>query len=143
MHELNALKHEDRVQLSRLIIALLDSWGVEPQDQIALLGLPEETTPQQYEHYRWDTPLPQDEAVMERVEHLIGIADALRTSYPHNANMGAIWMNRPNPRFDGRTPLAAMLEDGLEGIVAVRVHLDCAYDWDISSKAPETQPAGR
>ncbi|HLO27512.1 MAG TPA: antitoxin Xre/MbcA/ParS toxin-binding domain-containing protein, partial [Anaerolineales bacterium] len=64
---------------------------------------------------------------MERIEHLVGIADALRTSYPRNAYMASIWMNRINHRFDNRTPLAAMLEDGLNGIIAVRTHLDCAY----------------
>jgi hypothetical protein len=36
---------------------------------------------------------------------------------------------RNNHRFDNRTPLVAMLEDGLDGIMAVRMHLDCAYDW--------------
>jgi len=30
--------------------------------------------------------------------------------------------------------LNCMLQDGLDGIVAVRVHLDCAYDWEISDK---------
>lgn len=50
--------------------------------------------------------------------------------------MGAIWMNRRNNRFDNRTPLAVLIEDGLPGFFAIRTHLDCAYDRDISgSKA--------
>jgi hypothetical protein len=26
-----------------------------------------------------------------------------------------------------------MLEDGLAGVIAVRVHLDCSYDWQIDA----------
>ncbi|HYA38777.1 MAG TPA: antitoxin Xre/MbcA/ParS toxin-binding domain-containing protein, partial [Candidatus Methylomirabilis sp.] len=85
-----------------------------------------------FRQFRQNTPFPEDERVMERIDHVIGIADALRTSYPHNARMAAIWLNRVNHRFENRTPLNAMLEDGLAGLVAVRVHLDCAYDWHIS-----------
>ncbi|MBI3570796.1 MAG: DUF2384 domain-containing protein [Gammaproteobacteria bacterium] len=90
------------------------------------------TRPGAVRQFRQGTPFPESAQAMERVEHLIGIADALRTSYPHNAHMGNIWMNKVNHRFDNRMPLAAMLEDGLAGIIAVRTYLDCAYDWHIS-----------
>lgn len=123
---------EDRIALTRAVIGLLDSWGVNAARQVALLALPRETRPGAIRQFRQSTPFPESDQVMERIEHLIGIADALRTSYPHNAHMGNIWMNRTNHRFDDRTPLAAMLEDGLAGIIAVRTHLDCAYDWNIS-----------
>jgi len=43
---------------------------------------------------------------MERIEHLVGIADALRTSYPRNAYMSSIWMNRINHRFDNARRLS-------------------------------------
>ena len=36
-----------------------------------------------------------------------------------------------------RTPLATMLEDGLQGIIAVRKHLDCAYDWYVDTRENE------
>lgn len=129
MHDLT---HDDRVQLARLIVTLLDSWEVPAENQIALLGLPPETSTLILRRFYENEPLPEDAAINERVDHLIGIADALRTSYPHNALMGAIWMNRRNNRFDNRTPLAVLLEDGLQGFFAIRTHLDCAYDWDIS-----------
>ncbi|OGI51796.1 MAG: hypothetical protein A3A87_02755 [Candidatus Muproteobacteria bacterium RIFCSPLOWO2_01_FULL_60_18] len=123
---------EDRIALTRAVVGLLDSWGVGAAGQIALLALPAGTRPGAVRQFRQNTAFPESEQVMERIEHLIGIADALRTSYPRNAHMGNIWMNRTNHRFDDRTPLAAMLEDGLGGIIAVRTHLDCAYDWYIS-----------
>ncbi len=126
------LSLEARIELTRAIVGILDNWGLSAAQQIALLALPETTRPGAFRQFRQNTPLPLDEAVLERIDHVIGIADALRTSYPHNARMGGIWLNRVNHRFDNRTPLAAMLEDGLAGLLAVRVHLDCAYDWHIS-----------
>lgn len=130
------LDYDDRVALARLIVSLLDSWEVAPEDQIVLLGLPAGTAPAALRGYYENTPLPDTPEINERVEHLVGIADALRTSWPHNARMGAIWMNRRHGRFDGRTPLAVLLEDGLPGFFAARTLLDCAYDWDVSgSKA--------
>ncbi|HEX19984.1 MAG TPA: DUF2384 domain-containing protein [Acidiferrobacteraceae bacterium] len=39
---------------------------------------------------------------------------------------GAIWMNKPNRMLQNRTPLNTMVKDGL---LAVHVHLDCAFDW--------------
>lgn len=126
------LNLEDRITMTRAMVGLLDSWGVRPADQLALLALPAGTRPGAIRQFRQGTPFPEDIRIMERVEHFIGIADALRTSYPRNGHMGAIWMNKVNHRFDNRTPLAAMLEEGLDGIIAVRTHLDCAYDWHIS-----------
>ena len=130
---------EDRVTVTRAIVNMLDSWGVSAANQVALLALPAGTRPGAIRQFRKSTPFPEDAGVMERVEHLVGIADALRTSYPRNAYMSSIWMNRINHRFDNRTPLAAMLEDGLNGIMAVRTHLDCAYDWHISGSVSQTK----
>ncbi len=129
MQELNL---EDRIALTRAVVGLLDSWGVGAAQAVALLALPAGTRPGAMRQFRQSTPFPESEQIMERIEHFIGIADALRTSYPHNAHMGNIWMNKANHRFDNRSPLAAMIEDGMSGIVAVRTHLDCAYDWHIS-----------
>jgi len=124
----------DRGELARTIVALLDSWGVEPEAQVALLALPADTRPGSIRQYRQGKPLPDLEALDERIEHLLGIADALRTSFPHTAQGGNIWMNRVNARFGDRTPLAAMLQDGMAGIFAVRTHLDCSYDWYVDSR---------
>jgi hypothetical protein len=126
------LNLEERIALTRTIVELLDSWQVSAADQVTLLALPEGTRPGAIRQFRQGTPFPEDEHVMERIEHLTGIADALRTSYPHNAHMGAIWMHKANHRFENRAPLSAMIEDGLGAVIAVRTHLDCAYDWHIS-----------
>lgn len=120
---------EQKIEFTRRVINMLDDWGLDDSQQVQLLGLPEETRSRQIRKFRNETPFPDDENLMERIEHLVGIADALRTSNPTNAAGGSMWMNRRNSRFQDRTPLAAMLEDGMRSIVAIRIHLDCSYDW--------------
>lgn len=123
------LTPEERQHFTRLIIEMLDDWGLTDSQQVEILGLPEGTRTREIRKYRKETPLPDDEGINQRLDHLIGIADALHTSYPLNEAGATMWMNRRNNRFSGRTPLNTMLEDGMQGILAVRIHLDCAYDW--------------
>jgi len=121
---------DDRVQLARVIMNILDTWGVDAEGKIFLLGLPEDTRTRHLSKFYHDTPLPDDPEVAERIDHVLGIARALRTSYPANPKMATFWLNTRNKKFQNRTPLDAMLQDGLQGMMAVRVHLDCAWDWD-------------
>ncbi|UCE88464.1 MAG: DUF2384 domain-containing protein [Pseudomonadota bacterium] len=130
--------YEDRVALTRAIMHILDGWGLDAAEQMAILSLPKGTPSRALRRYRDNTPFPEDAGVMERIEHLVGIADALRTSYPHNPQMGAYWVNQPNRRFDDRTPRTIMTAGGLSGIVAVRSHLDCAFDQDEHLVLPGT-----
>lgn len=129
---LRDLSFDQRVDLARVVMNVLDDWSVEGEDRVLLLGLPSDTKPRSLQRYRKDTPFPDDEDVYARIEHLIGIADALRTSFPRSVEAGAIWMKRRNARFDNRSPLRVMLEEGMGGIVYIRTHLDCAYDWHVS-----------
>ncbi|WP_455204303.1 antitoxin Xre/MbcA/ParS toxin-binding domain-containing protein [Kaarinaea lacus] len=131
---MNTVNDDRDAQLAHSIMVLLDSWGVSSKDKIKILDFPVSPRLRSMRQYYQGKALPDDPQVMVRVEHIIGIADALRTSYPLNEKMPAYWLNQNNKRFGNRTPLTCMLEDGLDGIVAVRVHVDCAYDWEISDK---------
>ena len=132
MHQLN---QEQKLHLSREIVTLLDDWGVSQGNRVNLLGMPESTKARSIAKFGIDQAFPAEEGIYERIEHLIGIADALRTSYPRNAHMAKFWLNQKNKRFANRTPLDCMIEDGLNGIVTVRVHLDCAYDWHVDESS--------
>ncbi|HQU14601.1 MAG: hypothetical protein B7Z66_04560 [Chromatiales bacterium 21-64-14] len=123
------LSYDERVTVAQGIMRLLDRWGVGTEDQRTLLGLPDDTRTRHLRRFRDDTPFPDDPAIWERVEHLAEIADALRTTYPRDPAPGTPWMNKPHRRFNQRTPLSTMIEDGLSGITAVRAELDCAYAW--------------
>lgn len=131
--EQGLLSNKDRVDLARFVINLLKSWDLSLSEQIQLLDMPEDVRPRSMVKYTQDTPLPDHPNVNERVGHLLGIADALRTSFPLNENMGTFWLNRRNKRFANRKPIDIMLNDGLPGILSIRMHLDCAYDWHIDA----------
>lgn len=130
---------QERLQLAKLAVTVLADWQVEAADQIALLALKGKVRNREMKRYGDDRPLPDDPEVIERAAHLLGIADALRTTFPRNKAMAGVWMHRANRRFQDRTPLRKMLEDGMRGIVDVRIHLDCAYGWRRDAQRSETQ----
>lgn len=121
--------NSERLELSRVILSVLEDWGVDARQVIALLALPAATRPRMLTRYGESLPLPDEAEIDERIEHLLGIADALQTSYPLNRAAAGLWLKRANPRFDNRAPLEAMIDGGLDGLRAVRAHLDCAWDW--------------
>jgi uncharacterized protein (DUF2384 family) len=126
---------EERLELTRGILNMLDEWEVEGRDQLALLGLTD-VPARELVRMRESRPLPNEPEVMQRIEHLICIADALRTTYPHSRRMGKLWMHKPNRKFRQRSPINTMIEDGMVGMISVRSYLDCSFSWDMSgSKA--------
>jgi hypothetical protein len=131
---MSALTSEDRNALGRIVVNLLDDWGIGASDQVAMLALPDGTPTRMLRRYHEDTPLPDDPDVMKRVEHLLGIADALRTTFPRNASIGLIWLKQPCKRLRRRRPMDIMLEDGLSGLITVRTHLDCSFAWRESER---------
>ena len=90
------LSNDERVELTRTIMSVLDGWGMNAAQQVALLDLPPKTPTRALRKYRETTPFPETEAVNARLQHLVGIIDALRTTYPHNPAMGKIWMRQKN-----------------------------------------------
>lgn len=131
---MSVLTQEDRTQLGRMVVNLLDDWGIRATDQISILGLPEDTRTRVLRRFQDDTPLPDDPVVMKHVEHLLGIAEALRTTFPRNASIGLIWLKQPCKRLRSRRPMDILVEDGLSGLITVRTHLDCSFAWRESER---------
>lgn len=124
--------YSDRLMLTRGVMQLLADWQLQVTEQITLLDLPKETSFRMLQRYHTNTPLPEEPHIMERVEHLLNIGDILLTTYPHNARMGAQWLHTPQRRFQRRTPLQVMISGGLNGLIEIRAHLDCAYAWSLT-----------
>ena len=118
--------------MTHKIMAAVDEWGLSGDQILALLDMPDGQRSRHLAKYRKDTPLPDIEQVNNRIVRLLGIIDALRTTYPRNIQMGARWMRMPHRRLKQRTPINAMLEDGETGVIAVLSELDCAYAWELS-----------
>ena len=133
---LQDMSPEKRIMITRKIMASLDEWGLSGDQILAVLDFPEGHRSRHLQQYRKDTPLPDIESVNSRVVRLLGIIDALRTTYPRNVNMGPRWMNTPNRRMKDRTPVHTMLEDGESGVITVLSELDCAYAWELSGSKP-------
>lgn len=128
------LTQDDRVALGRMVTNMLDEWGIRASDQVNMLALPDGTPTRMLRRYQDDTPLPNDPDVLKRVEHLMGIADALRTTFPRNSSIGVLWLKQPCKRLRRRRPLDIMVEDGLSGLITVRTHLDCSFAWRESER---------
>ena len=120
---------DEQVNLTTRIMDILDGWGMSSAEIIELLALPEKTPTRALRRYRENTPFPITPELNERIEHIIGITDALRTSYPHNPQMGKMWIRQRSKKLQNKIPLQIIVENGLEGVVEVRKHLDCSYDW--------------
>ncbi|EDN66090.1 conserved hypothetical protein [Beggiatoa sp. PS] len=123
-----------RIALTHIVMDVLEHWKVAAKDQIEILDLPKGTRTRTLRRYHEDTPLPEESNIMERVEHLLGIAEALRTTYPTNYDMTSRWINTSHRRFDNHSPLETMIKEGLDGLTSVRIHLDCAYAWSLTDK---------
>jgi hypothetical protein len=123
---------KQRLAITLKIMAAVDEWGLNGDQILAVLDMPDGERTRHLQKYRKDTPLPDVEQVNNRIVRLLGIIDALRTTYPRNLQMGARWMRMPHRRFKKRSPLATMLEDGETGVIAVLSELDCAYAWELS-----------
>ncbi|MEJ2115258.1 MAG: MbcA/ParS/Xre antitoxin family protein [Gammaproteobacteria bacterium] len=121
---------ENQVEITRQIMRILDEWELSGKDIIKLLGLPSKTRLRYLDRFRDGEAFPASQTTYERIEHIAGIADALRTSFPRNAHMGILWMHTPHRRFQNQPPLTLLSEQGLNGLRMVRSELDCAFSWE-------------
>ena len=116
-------------------MALLDSWGTNGEQKIIILGLPSDVRLRKLERYRRDEAFPDVDSVNEHLKHIVGIADALRTTFPRNLEMGSRWLQQPHKRFENKTPMELILSKGLAGLIQVRSQLDCSFAWNASGSS--------
>ena len=124
------LTYDDRMALTRATLNLLDDWGLQARDMISVLDMPKSVKIRNFWRYRDEVPFPDDPQVMNRIRYLLKIAEALRTTYPRNPEMGMRWMKQTHRRLGRRSPLAMIVNEGENGMVAVLSELDCSYAWD-------------
>jgi len=127
---MSSLTEEDRILITQGVMGMLDSWGLSSQDIIKILGLPDSARGRGIARFRDKLPFPDEPHVMQRVDYLLRISDALRTYFPRNPEMRSLWMRRGNRQFGRKAPLALMVEGGESGLITVLCHLDCSYAWD-------------
>lgn len=117
-------------ELSRDVFNLFGMWGIEPRDQITLLGLPEETRPRALTHYRSEpSSIPDDDITRERFISFIAMHEALLHAFPHNESLANYWVTTESDFFYGKSPLDVMLNSDIEGIRYVLSHLKQDESW--------------
>jgi hypothetical protein len=129
MGTVHDLDHQRRIDLSETVMALLEQWGVTPEDQIRLLGLPPGLRPRKLVQYRSGTPLPEEDEISVRIHYLLSIHKALATLFPHNPQAADYWLTTPNRYFERTPPLEVMLQRDLEGMRLVLDHLTGTGEW--------------
>lgn len=120
----------------------LSAWQLSPEEIIKLLGLPEEIKPRHLPSYlKGERKLPDLPELQACLEHISGITEALATTYPFSSQMRLMWLRRPHRRFQQRTPVAVILEEGIDGLQKVRMDVDCAYSYAIADAMAAAQQA--
>jgi hypothetical protein len=106
----------------RTFLNIAAAWQLTGDAQRALLGWPAESTFYKYKSGQVGA-LPYDTLI--RISLVLGIYKALHILYPEPA-LADRWMQLPNtnPLFGGRTPLAMIMETGMDGLQQVRRLLD-------------------
>lgn len=123
--EKQALDAQDRGALATMVMALLDHWKLNTEDQAALLGVAS-TSRAVLAKYRNGSPIGTSRDQYERVGHLLSIHKNLRLLFPQNRELVYSWMTTRNKAFDNRTPVEVVREWGFAGLLMVRAYLDRA-----------------
>ncbi len=126
---------DERKDVTRGVMSFLDGWKLSSEQAFAVLGLQNVAKVRHVQSYRTgERAFPDGPDLMNRLDHIIGIADALRTTFPFSDSMRLRWMNKPHRRFKKNTPMSVILSDDntSNGLLKVRMEVDCAYGYAIS-----------
>ena len=119
---LATLKNRDQVEvLVRAVVRAVDSWNLTGREAADLFDVPMAT----WNRMRAGTfkgKLDRDK--MTRASLIIGIFKGLRLLFNGPLTFGWPKINNTGPLFDGRTPLAMMIDGGIPAMIAVRQHID-------------------
>ncbi|MEW8222323.1 MAG: MbcA/ParS/Xre antitoxin family protein [Candidatus Thiodiazotropha taylori] len=125
---------DDRLAMTRGVMSLFDNWGLQSDEMMSLLDINGKA--RQMAQYRHNKAFPESPEMMKRIDYLVRINDALRTTYPTNPSMGKRWLRQRNHLFNQRSPLSMMMGDGEQGMVYVLSRLDCTFAWEQSGSTP-------
>lgn len=125
--------------LTQGVMTYLDSWELSNEEIVSILGLQNLIKTRQLQGFRsGNRVFPDSQELMVRIDHIIGIADGLRTSYPLSEQMRQIWLTKPHRRFQRKAPLSIMLMDETpNGLLKIRMEVDCNYAYAISEAMRE------
>jgi hypothetical protein len=111
---------EEIEAMQRTVGAIFGRWGVTDVDAAVILG---GISPKTYRRWRDGEYGRVNRDLADRMSYLLGIHKALRIIFAEPAQ-GYRWMNQPNAKFAGQTPLQILLHGGMEDLRRLRRYLD-------------------
>ncbi len=114
---------EHRVKLTKIIMNLLDEWGLSTAQQLRLLGLRETSRNMLIRYRNNQSVMPYEQDKLDRMGIMLAIYKNLYDLYPENENIRKLWIHKKNKNFDGQKPIAVMLS-GIFGMADVMRYLD-------------------
>ena len=131
---MNDYTEEEFMYITKTVMKVLDSWNLSTEQTVQILGLSKQTRKRELDKYRTLKAFPNNNSITLRLSHIMGISDALRTTFPRNINMGEKWLKTKHRRFENLTPLEVIINEGVNGLSKVRSELDCTFAWNVSVK---------
>lgn len=122
--DMTQLNPAERDELLQSLLGVMQQWGLEGDEKVRLLGLPDNTPSRVLQQYRQGKAFPDETALLERAKLILAIYRAVATFFPGNPAMANYWVTTPSTPFGGRTPLELMLTDGLAGMQYCLDHLN-------------------
>lgn len=116
-----------RKALTEAFFNLTRHWDLTREEEARLLGWDYREKRSKLDYMRKGrSVLDRDRDKLERIVDLINIHKSLRILFPHPSERRAVydWVKIKRERFGGYSALDIMLEEGKEGIAAIRRYLD-------------------
>jgi antitoxin Xre/MbcA/ParS-like protein len=118
-------QEQQRKVLGKAFFNLTKHWVLTREEEAGLLGWTYKQKRTKVDSLReGNTVLSQDRDKIERILDLLNIHKSLRVLFPYDREAVYQWVKIPRERFGGYSALEVMLEDGKEGISAIRRYLD-------------------
>ncbi len=106
--------HDDRLALGQATLSLLADWGLNSQQQAAMLGLDDKSV--SIDMISGGEALPQDDDVLDRASRFLNLSIALNALYNYETSMLQHWMVQRNEDLGGQTPFEFIREYGVTGL---------------------------
>jgi len=124
------LNDQNKLQLTYKLSQIIEHWNLSDKEQIALLCMAKSIKARYlYLYKRGQKSFDFSENSFHRAEIIVGIYNALSTTYPTNSEYASIWLKRPARKFKHKAPLEIMLS-GEVGMNRVWNFLDCTQSWN-------------
>jgi uncharacterized protein (DUF2384 family) len=112
----------DPAALIRIFSGIAERWGLNVQEQCALLGDVSRSTHHNWTHGRPPERFTTDQ--LHRIAHVVGVDVAAQAFYGVGSENAATHVRRPRTAPNGEGTALAVMLTGLPGLAAVRQHLE-------------------